>query len=182
MGLDMYLTRKVYVGAKYEHREVTGSVEVRIKDRPVDLDFNKIAYIEEEAAYWRKANAIHVWFVKNVQGGNDDCKEYYVTKENMEELLSVVTEVLQKSKLEKGVVQNGAKLGESGWIPIMEAGEYVVNPEVARELLPTQSGFFFGSTDYDQWYIDDLKYTKEVLEGILSREDDDGEYYYQSSW
>ena len=27
----------------------------------------------------------------------------------------------------------------------------------AHELLPTQSGFFFGSTDYDDWYFDDVK-------------------------
>ena len=27
----------------------------------------------------------------------------------------------------------------------------------ADYLLPTQSGFFFGSTDYDKWYFDDVK-------------------------
>ena len=28
---------------------------------------------------------------------------------------------------------------------------------LANELLPTQSGFFFGSTDYDDWYFSDVK-------------------------
>lgn len=28
---------------------------------------------------------------------------------------------------------------------------------LATELLPTQSGFFFGSTDYDNWYFSDVK-------------------------
>ena len=27
----------------------------------------------EEVGYWRKANAIHGWFVRNVQNGKDDC-------------------------------------------------------------------------------------------------------------
>lgn len=31
------------------------------------------------------------------------------------------------------------------------------NHELAPSLLPTQSGFFFGSTDYDEWYFNDVK-------------------------
>ena len=31
------------------------------------------------------------------------------------------------------------------------------NHELAHSLLPTQSGFFFGSTDYDDWYFSDVK-------------------------
>lgn len=46
--------------------------------------------------------------------------------------------------------------------------------DLANELLPTQSGFFFGSTDFDQWYFDDVKdclrqmkkYRKLLKEGV----------------
>lgn len=31
------------------------------------------------------------------------------------------------------------------------------NHSLAHELLPTQSGFFFGGTDYDKWYFSDVK-------------------------
>ena len=31
------------------------------------------------------------------------------------------------------------------------------NHGLAHSLLPTQSGFFFGSTDYDDWYFSDVK-------------------------
>lgn len=33
----------------------------------------------EEEIYWRKANAIHGWFVENVQDGEDDCGCYEVS-------------------------------------------------------------------------------------------------------
>lgn len=36
--------------------------------------------ISEQVAYWRKANQIHRWFVNIVQGGEDDCNPYEVTK------------------------------------------------------------------------------------------------------
>ena len=32
----------------------------------------------EASIYWRKANAIHGWFVKNAQQGIDDCRTYSV--------------------------------------------------------------------------------------------------------
>jgi hypothetical protein len=31
------------------------------------------------------------------------------------------------------------------------------NHDLAHSLLPTQDGFFFGSTDYDNWYFSDVK-------------------------
>lgn len=37
----------------------------------------------------------------------------------------------------------------------------------AEELLPTCDGFFFGSTDYDEWYFDDVKEVKEFCENEL---------------
>lgn len=86
MGLDMYLVKKNYVGAKYEHRKVKGEVEIEVEGRLLDIDFKKITYIIEEVGYWRKANAIHGWFVANVQGGKDDCGEYYVSYEKLQEL------------------------------------------------------------------------------------------------
>jgi hypothetical protein len=51
----------------------------------------------------------------------------------------------------------------------------------AEELLPTQEGFFFGDTEYDQWYYSDLTDTVEILENCLKMSND-WEFYYQSSW
>lgn len=53
---------------------------------------------------------------------------------------------------------------------------------VARELLPTQSGFFFGATDYDHWYYEDIEYTIPILEKIIKNYKKEWELYYQASW
>jgi len=55
------------------------------------------------------------------------------------------------------------------------------DPSKAQELLPPQSGFFFGSTDTDEWYLQDLKYTYELLTRLLSNEKIDF-FVYQASW
>ena len=37
----------------------------------------------------------------------------------------------------------------------------------AEELLPTRAGFFFGSTEYDDWYFGDVESVKTTFESIL---------------
>jgi hypothetical protein len=51
---------------------------------------------------------------------------------------------------------------------------------LADELLPGASGFFFGGTEYDEWYFSGIDNTIDILKEAL--EDENGEYYYSSSW
>jgi hypothetical protein len=51
---------------------------------------------------------------------------------------------------------------------------------LADTLLPSASGFFFGGTDYDEWYYNDITNTITILEEALA--DKHGDYYYSSSW
>lgn len=54
---------------------------------------------------------------------------------------------------------------------------------LAEALLPTLEGFFFGGTDYDDYYFSDLVRTKGILEQLLADpEHNEAEYYYHSSW
>ena len=53
-------------------------------------------------------------------------------------------------------------------------------PAAAEAILPTASGFFFGGTEYDQWYYDGIDNTIQILNEALA--DENGEYYYSSSW
>lgn len=139
--------------------------------------------IIETVADWRKANHIHKWFVDNVQDGVDDCGIYEVTKEQLEELLDVCKTVVNESNLVKGKIVNGQTLKNGKWVNCYEDGEYIENFSVAKELLPTTSGFCFGSTYYDKWYIEDVKYTIEVIENVLNTADFEHEIImYSSSW
>jgi hypothetical protein len=118
------------------------------------LDMMLIHNVEEwnEVGYWRKANAIHRWFVDNVQGGVDDCGEYKVTKEQLIQLHNTCNDVL-------------------------------ADPNLAEQLLPTQPGFFFGGTEYNDGYMYDLQNTMEIIDNILEYKEyclDD--LYYSSSW
>lgn len=60
-------------------------------------EFIKAFSIFHEGGYWRKANAIHAWFVDNVQKGVDDCGYYELTREDLEKLKGICQEAV-KSK------------------------------------------------------------------------------------
>ena len=51
--------------------------------------------IFHDACYWRKFNALHNWFVNNVQLGVDNCEYYELTEEHIEDCLNVLKTVLE---------------------------------------------------------------------------------------
>ena len=91
MGLDMYLTAKRYI---YDFDDSGKALREKLDD--LKVNGMKVKELSYEAGYWRKANAIHKWFVDNVQEGTDNCGEYLVTTEQLEKLLELVNEVLRK--------------------------------------------------------------------------------------
>lgn len=140
--------------------------------------------IHEEVAYWRKFNALHKWFVDNIQGGVDDCSYHReVTEENLKEIIGICKTILDTAVLEDGKVINGYTWSNRKEEPNYEDGKYVVNPEVCEELLPTKNGFFFGGTEYDQWYISDVENTYKTLSKVLEETDFEKQMlFYVSSW
>jgi hypothetical protein len=158
MGLDMYLNKKTYIGANYEHRKVTGKIDIKIEGKKVNIDFNKVSEIIEQVAYWRKANHIHKWFVDNVQDGVDECQEADVSKEQLKKLYSDCKKVLDARKNKKKA------------------------KKLAEELLPPQEGFFFGDTDIDEYYYRDIEYTMDIIFKSVITADEEAGFYYRASW
>ena len=66
---------------------------------------------------------------------------------------------------------------------ISRCDKVLADHSLAQELLPTQSGFFFGSTDYDEWYFEDVEDCKQQMEKLLSMYDEDTDVvFFIMSW
>lgn len=181
MGLDMYLKKKTYV-KNWSHMEPEQLHEVTVKKGGKvvkEIQPDRVSSIEEQVAYWRKENHIHAWFVNNVQDGEDDCREYHVSREQLKELVDTCEKVLA-SLDDSPKKKVKVKVGWQGGKELYEDIDVYVNTELAEELLPTQAGFFFGGTEYDEWYVKGLENTLNQITPLLSEEE--GDFYYQSSW
>lgn len=157
MGLDMYLIK-------------------RKKNDDMDFSFN-------EVAYWRKANQIHNWFVKNIQNGVDDCGLYEVSRQQLQELLIDCYTVLDMAACDLQEMNGGLRKIDGEWKEERIMGRKITNPGVVADILPTTSGFFFGSTEYDEWYLRDIENTIEQINTILDETDfEEDVILYTSSW
>ena len=102
MSLDMFLYKEIYIGANYDFSEVTGTIDIKKRNKPIKVNFNKVVSIIESVAKWNSAHHIHQWFVDNIQDGDDDCKRYCVSGEKLLELRYVCKDILnQKTTDEK---------------------------------------------------------------------------------
>lgn len=159
MGLDMYL----YV-RKYESKtQWNENKNVSIKDfYPKELHYLASKHYKDnflsktteyQVGYWRKANAIHKWFVDNCGYGKDNCERYYVSRNALKQLLKLCNQVIN-------------------------------NKDQAEQLLPTQKGFFFGDTKYDEWYFEDVEYTIALVKRVINFLEKNKEYdcIYNASW
>lgn len=157
MGLDMYLEARRYVSGyshtKAEEQELFKAVTEGVGLQ--DMNDERFATVSVNVLYWRKANAIHDWFVVNVQDGEDNCGSYRVPREALRELGELCQRVSKKG-----------------------------DPDYAATHLPTASGFFFGYTDYDEEYFADVQRTAERLAELVGLPEgmDGFDFYYSSSW
>jgi hypothetical protein len=189
MGLDMYMYRskKVKGLTAEDYEKVDNAVSNVEKEDFVSIakcikGRSKKAYSElnefvkergehfrwlsilEDIGYWRKANAIHNFFVQECQEGVDECQLSMVSKEALEDLLGRCKRALKLKNiyLNDGIIKDG---------------------EGIETFLPTTSGFFFGGTEFNEWYFQDIAETKKLITKVLKETDFDTQVIlYRSSW
>lgn len=159
LGLDMYLKADEYISG-YDFSGPDSQAKFKAIVQTVGLeqfvtDEHKAVQVQVTVAYWRKANAIHNWFVENIQGGRDECQSSWLDKEKLVELYDTVALALA-----------AYKRGDN---------------TQAQEILPPTSGFFFGGTEIDEGYEYDLTNTLKQLKPLIESDKLDS-FIYQASW
>jgi hypothetical protein len=120
MGLDMYLRASEYISRNDWGRDENGDIldtpnetfkeiveAFEMQDVIDKTGFAGIS-VDFPMGYWRKANQIHNWFVENVQGGEDNCGSYYVTRDQLEELKELCINVRANKELAEDLLPTGA--------------------------------------------------------------------------
>lgn len=156
-------------------------------------------YCDEEIGYWHEATAIHIWFVQNVLNGIDERQQSLVSREQLENLLEVCQKVLDTAKCLDGQVIGkvktfGDNLSKKEVIEILkkcddeiillnadysieecEKGFYVPNWFEIVHILP---GISVNENDYQEYYIEYVKKTVNILKSALKETNFDKEEIY----
>jgi hypothetical protein len=153
MGLDMYLTRKTYV-KQWSHQKPEEQFEITITKGGKPYD------------------GIDVSNVTNIEE-----EVGYWRKANQIHRWFV-------DNVQNGVDNCGEYSVSKGELEELRniCTEVLNDHSKAEELLPSASGFFFGNTDYDEWYYNDVENTIAIIDKILSESDGNQDIYYSSSW
>ena len=168
MGLDMYLERE------YDCGGAKGIIDISVNNVKIPIKLDRCTYITEQIGYWRKAYAIHNWFVKNIQDGVDNCGSYEVLVEDLRQLLEICTEIDAKAQIDE-------KPGYTWGV--------ILNTWDMEKLLPMEemrrdkNGVL-----YDFGYLYNARRTKDILTELLNEDRAIKnqclfpEYIYRSSW
>jgi hypothetical protein len=137
-----------------------------------------------EVLYWRKANHIHGWFERKLNGVRNQ-RNHPIKADDLEDLLGICIRVKDSliaggMRLKDTVVESGYKDGEH--YEKVEPRPHYVNTTKALELLPPTPGFFFGSYDIDEWYLKDIEDTIEGIAAALSTKEKGERFYYHAWW
>lgn len=176
MGLDMYVTirhkdtqSKLETYEAWEQKYTCEEFERLTPEQQDDYWKSKPEYDAEmygnELMYWRKANQIHNWFVQNCQNGVDDCGRYAITVADLMKLKELCEKILTMTEKRKEMRYTSFTATEREEVDILYLTPEGV--EYATEHLPSRSGFFFGGTEYDAWYVWALENTIEQINNTL---------------
>ena len=153
MGLDMYLSRKTYV-KQWSHQKPEEQFEITITKGGKPYD------------------GIDISNVTNIEE-----EVGYWRKANQIHRWFV-------ENIQNGVDNCGEYSVSKGELEELRniCTEVLNDHSKAEELLPSASGFFFGNTDYDEWYYNDVQHTIEIIDKIIGETNPNQDIYYSSSW
>lgn len=155
----MYLRRKMFIGNKY--RKKSEMVKVKMPKTQNSAAFQTPAIIQNERI-------------------NEISEEMgYWRKAN--QIHQWFVENVQNGEDDCGEYPVSIKQLEDLLKQVKKA---LVFKSLAPKILPISAGFFFGGTEYDKYYFQNLEDTKEIIETVL-KENDNGvacSLYYSSSW
>ena len=165
MGLDIFTyktKRSNWNKVKKEIDAFNALPEEERNERYRKEDYPTKDFDPEEIGYFRKVNFLMEFFHYD---GNCEFKE--MPKDKLEELRHACFEIARMKPVRYEITKYDC--GGTDKVKVYSDAD----KKRCAELLPTQDGFFFGSTDYDEWYFHDVKEVLSWVDGVLDNLNDD---------
>ena len=147
-----------------------------------DICVSKVLLNENNKKYFNKEVGKYITIeFSDITNFEDRERLGKIFENELKELIKILTKI-KKALKDCPTSKKQVKVGWDNKGPIYEEIT-VYCCDLANELLPPTSGFFFGSQDIDEWYIKDLNYSIKIFKQALKlSQEHNYEIIYEASW
>ena len=123
MGLDIYLSKKTFIGAMFRSSEVNGTINITKHGKQIPIKLQRVSYVIEDIYHGNKTHWLHSWLNHELPEMLGNAEEREIDCDVMDHLHRVCIEILEHRNIQylRGICR--------------EKLHCDMNPEIGKEAL-----------------------------------------------
>ena len=154
MGLDIYLSKKTFIGAMFRSSEVNGTINITKHGKQIPIKLQRVAYVIEDIYHGNKTHWLHSWLNRELPEVLGNAEEREIDGDVMDRLHRVCIEILAHRNIPDLRVICREKL------------HCDLNPEIGKEAL--------------EYFLDEVEELATATDP--SEKTNDAVFYVSASW
>ncbi len=94
MGLDIYISKKTFIGAMFRSSDVNGTINSTKRGRQIPIKLQRVSYVIEDIYHGNKTHWLHGWLNRELPEALANAEEREISGEVMDRLHRVCIEIL----------------------------------------------------------------------------------------
>ena len=94
MGLDIYLSKKTFIGAMFRSSEVNGTINITKHGKQIPIKLQRVSYVIEDIYHGNKTHWLHSWLNHELPEMLGNAEEREIDCDVMDRLHRVCIEIL----------------------------------------------------------------------------------------
>ena len=94
MGLDIYLSKKTFIGAMYKSQAITGSISLFKRGKKIPVRLGRLAYVIEDIYHGSKTHWLHHWLELELPEYLGNAEDQEISEDLMDRLHQACIDVL----------------------------------------------------------------------------------------
>ena len=95
MGLDIYLSKKTFIGAKYKSQAITGSISMFKRGKKIPVRLERLTYVIEDIFHGSRTYWLHHWLDMELPECLGNSEDQEISEDLLDRLHQACIEVLE---------------------------------------------------------------------------------------
>ena len=99
MGLDIYISKKTFIGAMFRSSEVNGTINITKRGKQLPIKLQRVSYVIEDIYHGSKTHWLHSWLNRELPNALANSEEQEISEDTMDRLHRVCIEILSNRNI-----------------------------------------------------------------------------------